>query len=315
MYTGSSSTKTTESWSEPWLWDIRSACDAYILADAQKNPTIQIHHVVLNRVHRYAIQYDADRDAACWWDLVVDAPTALELYRRRGIRTSVEAVRFLADRGTPFNTLFEPDSRYHFVLARPIGDLVSWRVHGFVPNSCDYSEYERRAYHILCQPKGRAALLRGGIVWRIAVEILGDEWRAGVLSGPSDDVYRFGATFVQIQGVDGLDDSLSPDQLDVICGVYREYTANVSLSQTQDTSWWPKAEVWDGSDMDAGYWTPYCEHWFQTGLNLIRKGEARLRTSSKWRGTLKVHKHIKNWRRAVATASHSFLQERICIRT
>ena len=74
--------------------------------------------------------------------------------------------------------------------------------------------------------QGRAALLRGGIVWRLAVEVLGGDWRPLASTGPSEDVYVYAQAFVPERGDYYYDDALSSDELDVICGVYKVYTAS-----------------------------------------------------------------------------------------
>ncbi|KAI1789776.1 hypothetical protein LXA43DRAFT_892236 [Ganoderma leucocontextum] len=197
-------------------------------------------------------------------------------------------------------------------LHPPVQVTLGWRKQDFQPDFWDYKEYQRRAYAILSQPKGRAALLRGGIVWRLALEILGAGPSVELAQqGPSSDVWHYGQAFVPSRGDASYDDALSSDELDVICGVYKVYTANNNFSQTQDYSWWPKAGTWEDSDLDMGYWTPYCEEWFQQRLRRIWANDTEPRTAKKWKDGLKRHKLCRRFRDVVDLASVTFLEQEL----
>ncbi|KAI1783062.1 hypothetical protein LXA43DRAFT_904339 [Ganoderma leucocontextum] len=223
----------------------------------------------------------------------------------------MDAVDFLVDRGIPFRTIFEPERRHVPTLLPPVQTVLGWRLPSFEPTAWDYREYECRVHALLSQPKGRAALLRGGIVWRLAVEVLGGNWRELAKMGPSSDVYSYGQPFVPHRGDPYYDDALSSDELDVVCGVYKVYTQNNRFTQTQDFSWWPKADTWEKSDLNKGYWTPYCEHWFQERLEHIHKSETSPRTATKWADGLKRFKVSRPFQRAVQDASAVFLDEQL----
>jgi hypothetical protein len=87
----------------------------------------------------------------------------------------------------------------------------------------DYTYYEDTRANFLFLPRGRAALLQGGIVWRLAIEVLGDRAEDVVINGPSDDVLKFGSQMCYGENEywdDGLDDA----EMDLICGVYKLYS-------------------------------------------------------------------------------------------
>ena len=91
---------------------------------------------------------------------------------------------------------------------------------GYKPNSLDYQMYELRRDELL-QRGGhmRAALMRGGILWRLAISCLGIDC---LIDGPSSDamcpyVLNIGDKF-------GVDDDLSQAEVDIICGVCRVQT-------------------------------------------------------------------------------------------
>jgi len=53
-------------------------------------------------------------------------------------------------------------------------------------------------------------------------------------------------------------------------------------------SWWPKLIAWHNSGMQVGFWSPYCEEWFQLHLKSILSGGASPRTSKGWDQALKL---------------------------
>ncbi|PIL26011.1 hypothetical protein GSI_11765 [Ganoderma sinense ZZ0214-1] len=292
------------------IWDLNPSSDLYLRSRKQSRPYLRIERVVFNRVTQYCVRYEfPDEVNTRWWDLLVDAATALELYRRKSITCSMEAVEFLVDRGIPCHTIYKPDPRRVPRLLLPAQTVLGWRPTDFAPTAWDYLEYECRVHALVSQPKGRAALLRGGIVWRLAVEVLGGDWRELPLAGPSEDIYDYGQAFVPERGDNYYDDALSSDELDVICGVYKVYTTNWHFSQTQDFSWWPKADTWEKSDLNKGYWTPYCEQWFQERLDRIRNNATSPRTAKKWSDGLKRIKVSGPFHTAIQDASAQFLAQ------
>ena len=87
----------------------------------------------------------------------------------------------------------------------------------------------RACQSVLASPQGRAALLRGGIVGRIAKEYLSKD---GVLDGPSVEVtmHRIGYHVPSSNSdIHWCDDELTEDEIAVICGTYSLYTGKSSL--------------------------------------------------------------------------------------
>jgi hypothetical protein len=134
-----------------------------------------------------------------------------------------ETARYLLESGIPFSTripmapnksfsspppmLRTPDSKFTFPI----------RLRGYSFTYDDYMASRRLATSILNLPHGRAALLMGGIIWRLAIEILSIE---DVLKGPSSSVSLHGiGRCLPSDGIDHWDDMLSVDQLDLICGL------------------------------------------------------------------------------------------------
>jgi hypothetical protein len=158
------------------------------------------------------------------WNVVVSDPSVpLECLRSQWGPTNVDVARQLVMRGIPFKTLQPlPVAWARNAEPRPQNHVgLGWRAKGYKPDVFEYAAYEARRDAFLRQPHGRAALLAGGLVWRLAIEAIGFE---PALDGPSEDALLYGS-YLQTSSL-GLtyDDALSADELDLICGVYHVYT-------------------------------------------------------------------------------------------
>ena len=83
-------------------------------------------------------------------------------------------------------------------------------------STADYNAYVTQRNELLRSGWGRAALLKGGIVWRIARLVLTED---DLLSGPSGNHTQ--RDHLQLDTAGYIDDELGEHELDVICGVYR----------------------------------------------------------------------------------------------
>ncbi|KAJ2912348.1 hypothetical protein MD484_g8066, partial [Candolleomyces efflorescens] len=85
----------------------------------------------------------------------------------------------------------------------------------------DYESYLRTKRELLTGPAGRAALLRGGIAWRLAIE---DTSFDEVFSGASREAYEGrGVLRGTGSGTYLIDNDLSADELDCLCGFYETF--------------------------------------------------------------------------------------------
>ena len=211
------------------------------------------------------------------WELVLpDAASALECVRRQLGPHSISLAEHLVKRGIQFWTLSRPVVDPVLTSPGAPRDDISlgYRSVGYVPDMADYAVYRASLANFLHQPHARAALLKGGIIWRIAREFLDHDV---VLMGPSQStLYGMRAIF-NCEGTNFCDDQLTEDELDLICGVYKVYTG--SGTQCADCSWWPKQSVWELCGLNVGYWSSDCEIWFQSHLATIRQGTAQLKGS------------------------------------
>ena len=267
------------------LWDLNDTNHSPLRGHF--NPKLVVNTTKLNNTTFYFIQSAGPpslQDPT--WELVVEDPvTALECYRRDLGPSIIDVARLFLLTGKPFSTRIRCRTPYRAPVRPHNLNFVSlgWRKSGYKGDSNDYAGYENRRTAFLTQPRGRKALLAGGIVWRLAfnsVEL------SHVLVGPSEDVFDCGDALRSDSDEELLwDDALSEDELSLICGVYKVQTHS---NQTSDSSWWPKHAVWMASRLNVGYWSVGCETWFQMRLNAIRNGTAHLRTAAEWRDSLKL---------------------------
>ncbi|KAG2751383.1 hypothetical protein P692DRAFT_20727476 [Suillus brevipes Sb2] len=157
------------------------------------------------------------------------------------------------------------------------------------------------------EDRARAALLRGGILWRLALHSLSFNSLPSALIGLSRNAVPFGQ-MLTINDITHFDDDLSEEEVDFICGTYYVYTKKLS--------WWPRPLAWAGSGLDVGFWSERCESWFQTRLENIRQGVSRRHDSSDnngpvnnthWKHGLKFNGATKKFKKNLDAACSDFL--------
>jgi hypothetical protein len=172
----------------------------------------------------------------------------------------------------------------------------------------------------LRKPRGRAALLQGGILWRLSVEAVDV---GSVLAGPSSDALQ-GHSFTTHHGFNYCDDALTEEEVELIVGVYRIYTGTRLLlrctsesqlfspgkgEQTAESSWWSKPTAWQSSGLYTGIWTPSCEKWYQARLQGIRSNTQGVKTSAQWRNSLRFDRDARILRDRNEGNSAAFLDQ------
>ncbi|KZP26418.1 hypothetical protein FIBSPDRAFT_732308 [Athelia psychrophila] len=179
------------------------------------------------------------------------------------------------------------------------------RPSGFEPSMLDLRAYEYRRGKFLQSDRARAAALRGGIVWRLAMESF---TREQILDGPTDLATSLYAR-MDGESEGAWDDQLSDEELDLICGVYKVYTGHrVFANQQAHFSWWPKHSTWMKSSMNVGWWTATCETWYQNRLKQLETmQQGLLRTPIQWDNALKIQKPARKFANALHKQSEAVL--------
>ena len=168
--------------------------------------------------------FDFPQHSNLSWQLSVTSARDALLVCRLHVRwTGWEVAYFLLQHGVRFRTLvrlprdtiiYPPTSQHHHIL--PI------RLSGYKFTMRDWEAYKSQCLVILSQPRARSALLRGGIIWRIAVEVLSFD---DVLRGPSLTTTIQNRGFCVSDQLDSFaDDMLTDVEFDLLSGAYICYT-------------------------------------------------------------------------------------------
>ena len=161
------------------------------------------------------------------WCIAVEAMTALECIRRSLGPSLADVAEFLLKHGTPFRTLAPiSNPRMKNAPALPYHQRLGRRPYEYVFDLADFAAYESlRESFLQAQPVGRRALSYGGIVARLARETLPD---SVVLAGPSDSALQGQQEILDDGRVFFVDDKISDQDLDLICGTYEVETGRTS---------------------------------------------------------------------------------------
>jgi hypothetical protein len=206
------------------LWDL-SPTHEFPLADTLTTCNVIVLIKQLRDKTYYTIEPRISSSNDAPWRLVVEDPvTVIECLRRAADwgRSRYRIAQSFLDRGIPFSTRepvpIVPSPRPYFIGLCP-------RPPGYEDGLLDYFAYEERLTVFLQMPHARAALLQGGIVWRLAKLVLDERRDSDALRGPSSDVDIYGkALSLNPSGARFWDDVLSTEELDLICGVHQIYT-------------------------------------------------------------------------------------------
>ncbi|KAF8056263.1 hypothetical protein FPV67DRAFT_1401732, partial [Lyophyllum atratum] len=188
----------------------------------------------------------------------------------------------------------------------PSSCVLPTRPRDYVFRKKDYDAYLLQRNAIFARPSGRAALMRGGFVWRLAV--LGISI-ISVFDGPSgwnelaaDSDTMFSAKDITTGEV-FLDDQLTNTELDLICGAY---ICDMAINnQVAIKSWYPLPSTFDKCGENYGRWTSHSEEGFQRRTNEIHDGGEGGRgplNASKWRDLMTgmrdvryVNENLERW--------------------
>ncbi|KAK0436976.1 uncharacterized protein EV420DRAFT_1280911 [Desarmillaria tabescens] len=190
-------------------------------------------------------------------------------------------------------------------------DAIPYRPMGFQLELLDYTYYIQKRSTLLEDPAiARAALMHGGLIWHITMEHVQDP--EFILSGLGGNISRYGECH-RIQGsartepdYDLWEETLTEDQIDLLCGVYRVYRSAAgsagSLTFTQDLSWFPRQCSFRNSSLDLGHWSPDAEDWYQCRVQMYLtadpKGQCLNQAEWKsyihlWQTTVRTYKGIE----------------------
>ncbi|KAK7462120.1 hypothetical protein VKT23_007723 [Stygiomarasmius scandens] len=224
-----------------------------------------------------------DKPLVDQWYLVGlwDSTAVLQLYR---IASSTQisvlgAVRELIQWGVPFLTL-KSSANPPTKVGRPASVGLGFRSRGHHFDESELAAYEAAKKDLLSTAVGRLALMKGGIIWRLAKDLVPVK---AVTKGPPSSVRASGVSFGKLKGSFLCEEVLEEPEEELIVGLYK--VESRFPDQPKDLSWWPKASTWRVGNRNFGYWTPDCEKFYQDRLEDIRSGKAQPKSASEWHRT------------------------------
>ncbi|KAH6908072.1 hypothetical protein BKA70DRAFT_1372103 [Coprinopsis sp. MPI-PUGE-AT-0042] len=236
------------------------------------------------------------------WTLAVttaaDAVVVLRLAHLPVENIALELVR----KGICFNTLLPNPLRPPITTPSPAPERIPLRLPGYAFSKQDYDSYQQSRNILLAEGRLRAALTRGGIIWRMAVAFLSP---SDALSGPSAS-----ASMVVQSNHDGVvyvDDTLTPVEVQLLCGTYLCYSGSTEDEGTI-RSWWPLPDVFDVSGENYGRWTSYRENHYIARHKEIMEGKAQPLTGREWRDRMRGRSDLRRLHINFENHSREFLQ-------
>ena len=201
------------------LWDLHPKNHLYLFRRSDLMSMVTVKDTNQDKVYLIRSNLLHSKNNTEWSLVLLNPATALECLRRRWGPHYSDIARQLLLRGCPFSTRIigpKPMASY----PRPYVTTLGHRPPDYVPHDCDYASYEALRDKFLQTPRARAAMLKGGIVWRLSWDAVGLE---AALGGPSPEVFQTGHHLFS-EGQYLWDDELSEDELNLICGVYKVFT-------------------------------------------------------------------------------------------
>jgi hypothetical protein len=181
-------------------------------------------------------------------------------------------------------------------LVRPID-------HTFTP--LDFAAYEDSLSFFFRHRGARAALLQGGVIWRLAYERVNP---GIILDGPEAVTQAAGYRLVEADTPGNIlvDDELTTAEIWLLIGGYQVPTTNVH--QDVMVSWWPRLDQWERSGMGAGFWSPLAEQYYQRRLADCRSGKTGPLPRKAWeRSIVNYDRRVRRAYRAYEDAARQVL--------
>jgi hypothetical protein len=255
-----------------------------------------------NNFHRFWFLFNDSNVNGCKL-AVTTATDALAVVRLLRLNRTYEGIAlYLASHGVPFRTFRTVTSPWTTIPYHPIPVRLPLRLPGHHFTNLDYESYVHQRSLMLGNPRARAALLQGGLLWRLADGFVQYEDAVAGPTGCSKVI-----SIVHPHTSEQLfDDHLSSLEEHLLVGAYT-CIVHPSNPVVSIKSWWPLCETWENAE-DLGRWSTFNELWYQDRLRAIRNGTAQPLTKSEWRATMKGRKEMKINRVNIERHSRSFIQ-------
>ncbi|KAJ7092014.1 hypothetical protein B0H15DRAFT_777734, partial [Mycena belliarum] len=178
------------------------------------------------------------------------------------------------------------------------------REQGYTGTIHDYNSYVAKRTEFFQSPRGPLAASAGGIIGRLARLTIKD-LDTEILLFEEIDEETSDRQIISSKGGALYHDCLTPEEEDLICGVYPVHLT--SGHQTQRLSWWPQPAAFFTSGFHCGWWSPRCEDWFIAQLRKMEEGQGRLLTQNAWKAQMRFHRQAHKLFQRHESLSVSFL--------
>jgi hypothetical protein len=270
----------------PRTWDLSPLQPSILVCDQRRISLQRIECKLFSHKDLYILRPPArSKDPSPWFIATTNATTVLLVYRSPWT-TMYEIASGLLELGVGFRTVVEVRESD---LSTPIVVRPRGRVHGlgerpidFEPTLEDFQAYEQARDEVLRSEQGRALRLLGGLVGRIASEVVPD---IKVLDGPS-------LANVEVVGVHGssvfVDDKADDLKVDIVCGIYLVPLHETKKTEHSQPSWWPREITWRLGGLFNDQWLPDAEQYYQARKAQWSKGVYELLKATDWKRKLKL---------------------------
>lgn len=256
-----------------YIWDIR-------------NWVIQVTPITVDGGVQYVVRRRGQDISSQEMLLLLQDPVSVLQIVRCHWGPSLEVIAdWLVSFGIPFHTLIPgPIAKKSPPAPKPAPrPYLGYRKSGYRPDANDFRAYERERDRFLRSNRGRAAILAGGLLSRLAMNTV---QREDVVYGPDPDlVSKQGRCFWEYGGKGYWDDFLTSDEADLICGMYmvEKGPSHSSADEASHMSWWPRQSHFTIGGLNLGFWSYDCEKWFRNRSRECTSREDPLMSATQWR--------------------------------
>ncbi len=266
--------------------------------------------------------FDFQAESTLQWKICVDdVSVALSIVRQDENMCDYQIALALLDQGSPFRTVLQVP---RFTLKPPVCGIPRLRLSTYKFSADDYKLYCHERAELLRNPRiARQALMRGGIMWRLAIENASIQ---DVLAGPTATAttQHQCMSWTSKSGKFYIDDTLSTHEADVISGVYHVYTGKIQIlivytaethlpftgqgTQIATRSWWPPMDLW-ATLVRQPFWHKRSETWFESRAKELDSGQGLPLTNTQWRARLKINSVVRRATTNNIEVATSFLND------
>lgn len=227
--------------------------------------------------------------------LAVRSALTVQQVRRQDFGPDLPSiVRTMVNHGIPFQLLKPSATKPDLSPAIP-HRLSRYRKEPFKPIWLDYADYAATRDDFLRGPRGHLALMEGGLLWRLAINVVNADSVFQDLGG-----YDY---FYRCHDIDHYfcGERLTVSEIELLIGSYHIFNQGMSYTSLRlghssycfpkdgtkyyGASWWPKPSAWNGSCFDIGCWSPRAETWYQERLRRYTGSEQTLVKHSAWKSS------------------------------